>query len=162
MDRKRPIEPRTRVWGAYDKEALYLAFRCEEPKMDAIKTDAKQRDEAAYSDDSVEIMFDPTGETKTYYQIVVNTEGVVFDGQRLDNKVDLEHLQGAASLEANHWSAEIRIPWTDVGLDGPPEKAGILLGRNRHAGSKHEVFQFPVSPKGNHQPGVFAELLLEE
>jgi hypothetical protein len=162
MDRKRPIEPRTRVWGAYDEEALYLAFRCEEPKMKAIKTDATRRDEAAYSDDSVEIMLDPTGEAKTYFQIVMNTAGVVFDGQRFDTKVDLASLKGAASLEANHWTAEIRIPWTDIGLGGPPEEAGILLGRNRFAEDKHEIFQFPVSPKGNHQPGVFAELLLEE
>ncbi|MFW5803237.1 MAG: carbohydrate-binding family 9-like protein [Verrucomicrobiota bacterium] len=164
MDQKRPVKPRTRVWGAYDEDALYLAFHCEEHQMEALKTDAKQRDEAVYSDDSVELMLEPDGdgEGRDYYQIVVNTAGVIFDGQGFNKEVNLPDLRAGASTAGDHWTAEIAIPWNDLGLDGPPQKAGILLGRNRHVGNKHEIFQFPLSPKGNHQPGVFAELDLAD
>jgi len=37
----------------------------------------------------------------------------------------------------------------------------ILLGRNRQVTGRAEIFQFPLSPNGNHQPGMFARLKLE-
>ncbi|MFW6045109.1 MAG: hypothetical protein ACOCR1_05125, partial [Planctomycetota bacterium] len=71
-------------------------------------------------------------------------------------------LRAATQVEDGEgWTAEVAIPWEDVGLDGPPEDASVLLARNRHAGGEHEIFQFPVSPDGNHQPDWFASLKLE-
>jgi hypothetical protein len=158
MDGKRSAEPVTQAWTAYDDDALYLAFRCAEPNMDQLKTKATNRDGELWFDDSVEVMLDPTGDGKTYYQVIVNSNEVVFDGRKFKKSVNLESLRVGTSTADDHWITEIAIPWKDLGLDAPPERAGLLLSRNRHAGGEHEIFQFPVSPKGNHQPDFFARL----
>ncbi len=156
----RSVEPVTRAWTACDSQALYIAFRCSEPEIGKLKSRAKKRDERLYLDDSVEIMLDPAGDGQTYYQIVVNTDEVIFDGRKFDTSTDLEGLRVGTSVEGDHWTAEIAIPWKDVGLDGPPEDAGILFCRNRHVTGEHQVFQFPVSPSGNHQPNYFAQIFV--
>jgi hypothetical protein len=161
MDLTRSIEPVTQVWTAHDEDHLYLAFRCHEPETGKLKVEAKKRDDKVYLDDSVEIMFDPAGDAKTYYQVIVNTEGVVFDGQAFNNKIDLENLKAAALVHEDHWAVEIAIPWNELGLDGPPKNSTILLGRNRQVTGETEIFQFPISPQGNHQPGSYARMRLQ-
>jgi lysophospholipase L1-like esterase len=158
MRGQRSVEPLTQAWIAYDATALYIAARCREPQMDRVRTEAKQRDEKVYLDDSLEILFDPAGDGATYYQIVINTAGVIFDSQRFNSQVDLAGLRSAAVRQAEHWILEVAVPWADLDLAGPPPEAGLLLGRNRMVGGRHEILQFPVSPKGNHQPQMFARV----
>ncbi|MFW6336981.1 MAG: carbohydrate-binding family 9-like protein, partial [Phycisphaeraceae bacterium] len=166
MRQRRDIEPRTEAWAAWDDEALYLAFRCDEPEVGKLKLDAADRDDNVFQDDSVEIMLDPDGdgdgEGRDYFQIIVSAANVVFDGKGFDNSITLAGLETATAVGKDAWTAEIAIPWESLGLDGPPDHAGILLARNRHVIGKHEVFQFPLSPKGNHQPAMFATLRLSE
>ncbi|MFW6336527.1 MAG: hypothetical protein ACOC3G_05310 [Phycisphaeraceae bacterium] len=79
------------------------------------------------------------------------------------NDVDISHhrrVEGSNAVGENAWTAEIAIAWESLGLDGPPDHAGILLARNRHVIGKHEIFQFSLSPNGNHQPAMFADLEL--
>lgn len=71
-------------------------------------------------------------------------------------------LHTATAIGEDHWTAELAIPWQSLGLDGPSENARLLLARNRHTTGRGEIFQFPVSPSGNHQPGMFATLRLSE
>ncbi len=158
MDGTRSIEPATQVRATCDAEALYVAFRCHEPKTDQLRSEYEQRDGKLWLDDSVEIMLDPTGDGTDYYQLIVNTDGAIFDGCKLDQTVNLDNVRVSTSVADDHWTAEIAIPWKDVGLDGPPEDAGILFCRNRHVTGEHQVFQFPVSPDGNHQPGNFSKV----
>jgi len=161
MDLVRDPTPRTRAWLAADDTALYVAFVCDEPKMTDLNTNATNRDDAVFRDDSVEILLEPDGDGKgrDYYQVAVSAAGVVFDGKGFDNQVNLPGLKAATARQDGAWTAEIAIPWADLGLDGPPREAGLLLCRNRYAGGKGEIFQFPVSPKGNHQPDHFAHLV---
>lgn len=163
MDQGRTIAPATAAWMAHDEEHLYLAFRCAEPRMDALRLAAKERDEAVAKDDSVEVLFQPNanGKDRDYVQVIVSAAGVVFDAKGHDHKGNLPGVKTATANQTDGWTAEIAIPWADLGLDGPPQQAGLLLGRNRYAGGKTEIFQFPVSPKGNHQPDRFARLQLQ-
>jgi len=162
MDLRRDIEPGTEAWAAWDEQALYIAFRCHEPNMDRLKLDATKRDANVFRDDSVEIMIEPDGdgEGRDYRQVILSAANVVFDGKGFDNSITLPGLKTATSQGENTWTAEIAIPWTAIGLDGPPNNAGILLGRNRQVTGNMEVFQFPLSPAGNHQPSFFAKLQL--
>ena len=158
MDLSRDPSPRTAAWVAYDADALYVAFRCQEPRIDGLRRRAKERDERVYLDDSVEVMLDANGDAQSYFQIVVNADGVIYDGRGVDKSVDLRGVEAKTSVRADRWIAELMIPWQEVGLDGPPPQAGLLLARNRQVSEETEVFQFPISPEGNHQPGFFAEL----
>ncbi|MFP4176247.1 MAG: heparinase II/III family protein [Candidatus Brocadiia bacterium] len=162
MDRDRNPRPATAAWLGYDRKSLYVAFRCEEPETEELKLEAEGRDDNVWKDDSVEILLDPTGEGDDYYHVNVNAEGTVQDARKFDADVDIEGLRAATQVEDGEgWTAEVAIPWEDVGLEGPPEDASVLLARNRQAGGEHEIFQFPVSPDGNHQPDWFASLKLE-
>ncbi len=156
MDGKRDVTPKTSAWIRYDRKALYLAFRCQEPSPQKLKRAARKRDDRVFLDDSVEVMLDPAANGKTYYQIVVNTAGVIYDGEKFDKSVDLEGVEIGTQVGKDAWSAEIAIPWSEIGQDGPPEQIKFLLCRNRQVSGEHEVFQFPVSPEGNHKPSMFA------
>jgi len=162
MDGARKTGPRTKAWLTYDANALYAAFRCNEPNMDQLKLDATKLDANVFQDDSVEVMIEPDGdgEGRNYRHVIVSAAGVLYDAKGFDNSVTLEGLEAATSHGESGWTAEITIPWAGLGLVDPPEQAGLLLARNRHAGGEHEIFQFPLSPNGNHQPAMFAELRL--
>jgi len=162
MNGCRSICPKTSVWLAYDKNALYLAFLCAEPKTAKIKTVATKRDGRLWKDDSVEIMLDGNGDGQSYHQIIVNTAGVLYDGKGFDKKVDIKGLRAQTAVGQGAWFAEVAVPWKGLGLDGPPKKAGMLLVRNRLAGSKHTILQFPLNPKGNHQSAMFTEFRLQK
>ena len=158
MNLKRDPAPGTKAWLGYDQKHLYVAFRCMEPRKKAFKHSAERRDDKVFLDDSVELMFEPDGDGKgrDYYHIAVNAAGVIFDGRGFDKAVDLTGLSAAARTGEGAWTAEVAIPWTALNVDSPRTKAGLLLSRNRPTPQGHDIFQFPVSPDGNHQPAMFA------
>jgi len=158
MDMGRKIEPSTSVWAAYDEEKLYVAFRCIEPDTGSLVLNAVERDDNLWEDDSVEILFDPHGESKTYYHIIVNAAGVIYDGRGFDKSFDIEGLKVAANIYDDNWTAEIAIPWRSLGIEVMPVGSTMLFARSRHVTGSDEIFQFPLSPGGNHQPGYFAKL----
>jgi hypothetical protein len=161
MDLGRTVAPATAAWATFDETHLYVAFRCQEPRLEALRLAAAERDANVFKDDSVEVFLAPEGDDagRDYWQVVLNAAGKVFDSRGLDNDATLTGLQTAVETGEDAWTAEIAIPWAGAGLDGPPPQAGLLLGRNRYAGGETEIFQFPVSPKGNHQPDHYARLV---
>ena len=159
MNLDHDVSPGTRVWAAYDDQALYLAFHCEEPKTDQLKLDANAHDAGdIWRDDSVEVLFNPDGDNDRYYHIMLNAAGVAADARAYDTAADLSDLQTGAAIGERVWTAEIAIPWSSLGLQSPTERARLLLARNRWVTGKQAVFQFPLSPGGNHQLEHFAPL----
>ncbi|MFW6456857.1 MAG: BNR-4 repeat-containing protein [Planctomycetota bacterium] len=161
-DRGRALRPGTSAWLRYDSDALYVAVRCEEQDTDSLRLRSEKRDDNVWQDDSIEILVDPEGEGENHCQVVVNAEGIIRDQKRFDADVDFEGLRAAAQIhEGRAWTAEVALPWKDIGLDAPPENATVLLVRNRQVGGKRQMFQFPVSPKSNHHAEFFAPLELQ-
>ncbi|MFW6045143.1 MAG: heparinase II/III family protein, partial [Planctomycetota bacterium] len=108
MDRERDVEPETKAWLSYDADALYVAFRCEEPDTQKLKREAEERDDNVWKDDSVEILLDPTGDGESYFQVIVNAGATLQDAEKFDADVDLEGLRAATQVEDGEgWTAEV-------------------------------------------------------
>jgi hypothetical protein len=116
----RPAPLRTTVRMAWDDEALYVAFDCEDP--DVWGTLSK-RDDPLYTQEVVEIFLDADADGKTYDEIEVSPHNVVFDAyfparrQGMDLSWD-SGLQSAVKVNGTiddardrdqGWTVEMRI-----------------------------------------------------
>lgn len=61
---------------AYDERALYIAFEVED---DLLKSDFTTHDAHLWEQDCVEVMLDPDGDGKNYFELQVSPRGVTFD-----------------------------------------------------------------------------------
>ncbi len=146
---------------AYDAANLYVSFRCHEPKLSELVTTVTKRDGAVWDDDSVEIFIDTNLDRKTYYQFVINANGVVYDGLGRDGAWNGK-CTAKASREADAWTLEVAIPWKTIGMDAP--KPGTQLGfevaRNREP-KPGELTQWAPTFGGNHAPGRFGTIIIK-
>jgi len=69
-----PADAATRAYVGYDKKNLYVAFQCDEPKMELLKTYASKGALNPF-DESVEIFIDSNHDRNTYYQLRVDVLG---------------------------------------------------------------------------------------
>jgi len=121
----------TTVLACADREALYFGFRCTEPNTAELKANAVERDGRLWEDDSVELFLDTNQDLRTYYQIIVNSRGVVFDqdkgapdlpGPKWDGPVT-----AAARVRPGQWTAEVKLEFTGLRL---AEAEGRVWGAN--------------------------------
>jgi hypothetical protein len=107
----------TDVYIAYDTEFLYIAFECFEENMENIKLshyNQEARDVAVWQDDCVEIFIDPFNSGKEdFYQIVINSAGIIFDAANGDKSWDGD-IKRAVRLHNKSWVVEVAVPFDDL------------------------------------------------
>ena len=72
------IAQQTSVWIAYDDDAVYFAFKCDDPDPSGIKTSITRRDNI-WPDDWVGLSLDALGTGQTSYHLMVNPSGIQLD-----------------------------------------------------------------------------------
>ena len=113
-DRTAPSE-RTEVRLLYDDRFLYVGFRLSLRDRSKLRTPFVRRDKVGSSHDYVQIYLDPQGSKRGSYLFRVNARGTKTDGYQ-DETQQTETLDPdydwdvATSIDANGWSAELRIP----------------------------------------------------
>ncbi|MCC6730020.1 MAG: hypothetical protein IT208_11845 [Chthonomonadales bacterium] len=125
----------TTVRVTWDDRCLYLGARCDEPLADRIRTFGRERDDALWEGDTLELFLCPGEAAGPFWQFATNPAGVTFD-QRVDGDAyDVGFSPGwlcRAGRDAAGWTAEIAIPWSAVG--GTPrvgERRRANVGRER-------------------------------
>ena len=110
------VETGVQVWRT--ENDLCVRFRCVEPRMGEIVAQKRKADDPEiWKDSSVEIFLNPSGDRKTYYQLMVNSEGSLSDQKcvRLGagSSGDYSWNSGASvkvEKQAAAWIAEIAVP----------------------------------------------------
>jgi len=74
-----PAPQRTVFRLAYDDKRLYIKAKMSEPYVKQMKATVREKDVGGFSDDSVELFFDPGGKGQIYYQFCINSLGAVYD-----------------------------------------------------------------------------------
>jgi hypothetical protein len=139
-----PAHEPTEVRLVYTDDALYAAFRCLESSMDKLLTARTERDSDVWEDDSVELVLNPGALRDTYYQIIINSAGAIFDGRSaVGEETDTSWnaaLDVKTSLGDGQWIAELKVPFADLGLRSRPkgeiwlcnfarnDRSGVSLG----------------------------------
>ena len=107
--------PLTPMRVCHDSEAIYLAFECQEPRLEHLVAGQPERDYAMNLCDSISLYFDlgQRWEDDTYIEIAHDCTTVYHDSYARDHGWD-----GAWTCETGRtpdaWTAEFRIPFADI------------------------------------------------
>jgi hypothetical protein len=127
------IPQQTTVWAVYDKDALYFAFRCDDPDPSGIKTSITRRDNI-WSDDWVGLSLDALGTGQTSYHLMVNPSGIQLDmintiSGNEDTSPDWV-WESAGRITDKGYVVEIKLPLQTIRFKGGPHvQMGILFWR---------------------------------
>ena len=113
-------EVNTRVTLRKENNCLIVRAECEEPRMKELAaTCTKNEDIAVFKDSAFEILLNPSGDRKNYFQFGVNANGALTDARcRVNARTDFSWNSGAAAKagkEKNFWWAEVTIPLKSLG-----------------------------------------------
>ncbi len=127
------VPQETAVWVAYDNDALYFAFRCDDPEPARIKTSITRRDNI-WADDWVGLSLDALGTGQTSYHLMVNPSGIQLDmintiSGSEDSSPDWI-WESAGRITDRGYSIEIRLPLQTIRFRGGADvQMGILFWR---------------------------------
>ena len=137
---KKPLGANTKVAIARRADALYVRFECSEPSEDNIVAKTTVHDGPVWKDDSVELDIDAANAKNMFYQIVVNTKGILYDAVR--SPMDYEdaswtsHAKVKVKRQSNEWRVAIRIPLASLKIDRSKTSViGMNFVRHRYAGA---------------------------
>ncbi|MCH8200138.1 MAG: EamA family transporter, partial [Chloroflexi bacterium] len=128
-----PSSGRSEAYIGHRQGKIYIAVKGYEPTTDNLYRKATERDQNVWQDDGGEIFFDPGRSHQSYFQIIVNNIGTVFD-QYSDGtspsgdigwNAEFEH---AVHTEDDYWSMEIAFPLAQ--FSDQPVETGTVWGAN--------------------------------
>ncbi len=163
---------KNRVQLLYDRDNLYFAIKCHEPRMDRIADNFTEHDSPLWEGDDFEIRLAPGIDAEErapypFYMFAVSPSGVQAEMLNFAHTVEARNAQrvlgddwqdavtgaewnGAWQVKtkktADGWTAEAVIPLASVGLK-PGERVRILLGRS--AKTLPEDSCWPLVVNGN-------------
>ena len=147
-DGAQPTE-KTRVWIAYDEEALYVAARLYDSKPELITCRLGRRDDFVDSDWFI-FAVDPYYDRRTGFQFAVNPAGSIVDWTLFNDEWNDETWDGVwewkALIDEEGWTVEIKIPYNQLRF---PKKEEYVWGVNfrRVIKRKNEKVGFIWVPK---------------
>ncbi|MCE9615997.1 MAG: metallophosphoesterase [Lentisphaerae bacterium] len=146
----------TQASVAYTPDALFVALRCGEPNLNALRTSVTNRDGNVWEDDAVELLIGTAD--GGYRHIAVNAIGTLYDAAGADRAAFDGTEQAATTRETAAWTAEFAIPWTDLG--GIPDGRTVSFEVVRYRTADRALLQFPPLNGGNHRVEMHGRLAL--
>jgi hypothetical protein len=130
--RGEPEQQRTRVWMAYDDQALYFAFRAYDADPDRIRSTITRRDNA-WNDDWVAISLDSSRAGQVAYHMFINPNGIQMDALNTasgeDSAVDWT-WQSAGRVDSEGYVVEVRVPLQSIRFRGGDDvRMGVMFFR---------------------------------
>ncbi len=121
-----PATQATRVRTAWDEREWRLLFEADDSRPWATLT---THDAPLWTEEVMEVFFDPVGDLESYFEVEINPLGAVADvvlrrtlsGWRKDFAWHVEGLVSAARLTPAGWAAELAIPFEGLGSSLRPE-----------------------------------------
>jgi hypothetical protein len=154
-----------------DREALYFAFRCEEPNPDGlvVRTDNRVRYEQLLpvGEDLVEILLDPGADAvrpEDLYHIAIKANGVVRCERGVSTSPPLGEarpwaVEAAAAVgrRSDHWVVELAVPLSAFGDDAGETWWGLNFVRFAVQGG--EVSSWTGEPRCFYTPRTLGTML---
>jgi hypothetical protein len=161
-----PASEQTEVRVLYDDRAIYIAFRLYDTSPDSIVGQLARRDQVVYSDWAF-VGIDSYHDRRSGYLFGINPRGVRVDAFLFDDTAEDYGWDavwdGAARTDSLGWTAEFRIPLSQLRFNADDETAdagrtwGIQFMR-RIARREEDSFWSPRPRDLNAQVSVFGEL----
>ena len=139
------IEPpvRTEAWMTYDRETLYIAFRCFDPDPSKIRAIYADRDGPG-SDDLVAVLLDTFKDERKAFYFQVNPLGVQLDAtfvEPVGNDYSWDTIwTSAGRITATGYEVELAIPFKSIRFPDKPEQVwGFTVERYYPRDSSHRI-----------------------
>jgi hypothetical protein len=154
----------TTVLACAYEEALYFAFDCQEPTTKELVAKTETRDGPVWEDDSVELFLDTNRDRRTFYQVIMNSRGALFDqdtgepglaGPKWDGPIT-----AAARVHPSRWTAEVKLEFAGLRL---AQAKGQVWGANFARTSLRagrSTYSWARVDKGFLEPQHFGRLVL--
>jgi hypothetical protein len=147
-----PATERTTVQVAYDARYLYVAVHCFSRNPAGVTPGLGRRDNFPQSD-RVYVNFDPRHDHQTAYVFQANPSGVEGDITFFNDNQSSSDYDGVwdlkAAVTADGWTAEFRIPFSQMRFDVPPgERAVWGFNVERDIAKSGEVVRWVGTPRG--------------
>lgn len=111
----------TQIRLGYDAQALYVAYRNAEPRMDRLRFNYRidnNEQLAQQGDDTVELFLSPGNTPKNYYYFVLNPLNTRFRKASFDTSWQGEWTSATQRGDST-WSAEVQIPFSSLRVPAP-------------------------------------------
>lgn len=163
----------------WDDENLYVGFVVDD---DYLKSEFSERDDHLWEQDTVEVMLDPGGDGRNYFELQVSPQNVVFDTRydtrrnpgpigHADWNADIEtgvDLDGTVNdgSEDEGYTVEMAIAWSSFETGNPPAgkpeagqvwRANLYVMDTREEGSRAAAWS-PPRVGDFHVPNRFGNL----
>lgn len=109
----------SKYYLSYDDENIYIALKS--PVAGKLRTECTSRDSALWTDDSVEIFLMPAPSSNDYFQLIINSKGILFDSDKKDKSWDINKIQIANKITDKEWIMEAAIPFKELRAKSPAE-----------------------------------------
>ncbi len=153
-----PVPRKTDFRMGYRETSLYVAVWCEEPQMDELKGEPDDTSRL-WTDDCIELFLKPA-QTGTYYQFLVNAFGALRMSRHPGNNEEPSTAESAVYRGEQHWSLELKIPFTDVRhVPSAGDSWTGNVARDRQPAPSFRAVWAPVS--GMHDPANFGMFTFE-
>jgi len=142
---KAPSQP-TRFKILYDSKFLYVGFRCTDVATDSIIKRMGRRDE--FPGDWVEINIDSYHDLRSAFSFSISVSGVRGDEFISNNGSNWDPSwnpiwSGKTAVDREGWTAEIRIPLSQLRYGNEPEKVwGIQVNRRLFRKEERSTWQY--------------------
>ncbi len=162
-------EKQTGVKLCYDSENIYLGLELEEPEFDNMVANVKEHDGPLWDDSTIELFINPPIMGGTYYQLIFNKYGVLYDGimtpgSKGPDKAFESNAEFKMTHNAEHCYAEIRIPVRpilgSVLQHGEVIKMNVMRIRKLNTGKSYSLSTWSTGTPHNVEtfhPVTFAE-----
>jgi hypothetical protein len=104
---------KTDAYLLYDKNNIYVGFRCYDTKMDKVRAKVTKRDGHVWNDDCVELFIGPSGprgDWADYYHLGVSITGAMYDAQK-DNQGWNSKWYAKTRRFPDRWEAVVVLPF---------------------------------------------------
>ncbi len=134
----------------FDQNAVYVAVRLFDPHTDSLSAPYPRRDDEVTSD-WVFVELDTRFDRRSGFSFGLNPRGVQVDGSWWDD-VNYDPAwngvwEGASSVDAHGWSAEFRIPFSQLALERSTPGAPLTWGLNVYRTTPHRGETSNWSPR---------------
>ena len=121
-DEGEPATQRTELYVFFDSNFLYVGARCWDTNPELLITKQMRRDVSMTSDDRLNLIFDTFHDQRNGYFFQINplgarSEALIENNQSFRREWD-GIWSGAATIDADGWTAEVAIPFKTVPFDG--------------------------------------------
>ena len=124
---------RSRIYIAYDDDALYLAARFWDREPDDVTAMVLRRGDFSWGEDGFTVTLDPYDNGRSGYLFDINPNGMRSEGLYLDvarQNWDWDGIwDGAAHRDGEGWTAEVAIPFKSLSFDPAVDDWGINFTR---------------------------------